>query len=144
MATVISAATLAGLRAKVAKLPQPKPRGRYGNVKKVVGFDLDGKQVTFDSGHEAKRWSELVLMQRAGEISGLSRQTVFRFQIAGRELRYKAKKKLGRAVRYEADFDYFDETGTYVVEDAKGVRTREYKLKWALMQLFHGIEVKEV
>lgn len=142
MATVISAATLAGLRAKVAKLPPAKARGKYGNVRKVVGFDLDGKQVRFDSGHEAKRWSELILRQRAGEISELQRQVTFRFGNQYKQVRYKPKVKKGREVRYVADFTY-REAGRFVVEDAKGRRERDYAIKWALMEFFHGIEIKE-
>ena len=50
-----------------------------------------------------------------------------------------------RAVSYVADFVYVDcATGETVVEDAKGVRTKEYVIKRKLMLWVHGIRVKEV
>ena len=44
---------------------------------------------------------------------------------------------------YAADFVY-TEDGQTVVEDAKGVRTKEYIIKRKLMLYIHGIQVKEV
>ena len=44
---------------------------KYGNVKVVV----NGRK--FDSKHEAKRYSELLLLQRAGKIRDLKCQVVF-------------------------------------------------------------------
>jgi len=148
MATPISEATLSKLRARRGHMPAPAARSKYGN-RKVVGFDLDGSQITFDSAREAKRWAELVIRQRRGDIYSLQRQVVFKFKISGNELRYKARKKLGREVTYVADFTYSEVCMVsgrhpYVVEDAKGMKTDVYKLKWALMKACHGIEVREV
>lgn len=58
----------------------------------------------------------------------------------------KCKPKcLERAVKYKADFVYIDtETGAIVVEDTKGMRTKEYIIKRKLMLFRHGIRVKEV
>lgn len=39
---------------------------------------VDGKRVLFDSQREARRWDELVLLQRAGKISDLERQVRYR------------------------------------------------------------------
>ena len=44
---------------------------KYGNKRTFVGTEL------FDSRHEADRWIELTLMQKAGEISELKRQVPF-------------------------------------------------------------------
>ena len=94
---------------------------------------VDG--IRFDSQKEADRWQELLLMQRAGEITGLVRQV--RIEII-------PKTKLYRAVSYVADFVYFDKkTGKTVYEDCKGYRTKEYLLKRKILYWRHGIEIKE-
>ena len=51
---------------------------------------------------------------------------------------------LERPCRYVADFVYTDRaTGQTVVEDTKGVRTKEYIIKRKLMLHVHGIRIKE-
>lgn len=97
----------------------------------------------FDSKHEAQRWAELKLLERAGEICELDRQVTFcliptqRDEITG--------KVIEREAKYIADFVYRDrKTYKLVVEDAKGIKTDVYKLKKKLMLYRHGIEVKEV
>lgn len=50
-----------------------------------------------------------------------------------------------KACKYIADFVYTDnETGQTIVEDTKGVRTKEYIIKRKLMLYLHGIRIKEV
>ena len=52
---------------------------------------------------------------------------------------------LERACNYVADFVYVDcATGETVVEDAKGVRTKEYVIKRKLLLWRYGIRIKEV
>ena len=108
---------------------------KYGNRKVEVG----GKK--FDSQREARRYQELFLMQRAGEISGL--QTQVRFELIP-AIRGEDGKVAERAVAYVADFVYRDRDGKQVVEDAKGMRTREYVIKRKLMRWIHGITIREV
>ena len=87
---------------------------------------------------EGERYIELSLLQRAGEISDLRLQVPF-------ELVPKQKDSRGRVIReirYIADFVY-TENGKTVVEDVKGCKTAEYKLKKKLMKYFHNIEIKE-
>lgn len=106
---------------------------KYGNHKTVI----DG--VTFDSQREAIRWQELRLMERAGMISGLTRQVPF-------ELIPNVKTRTGKTVRgvkYVADFVYRDQHGRQVVEDAKGMKTEIYKIKAKLMLWLYGIEIQE-
>lgn len=56
-----------------------------------------------------------------------------------------ARVLIERACRYIADFVYTDnETGLTVVEDTKGVRTKEYIIKRKLMLAVHHIRIKEV
>jgi Protein of unknown function (DUF1064) len=49
-----------------------------------------------------------------------------------------------RAVEYRADFVYRDKVGELVVEDAKGVRTKDYVIRRKLMLSVHGIRIREV
>lgn len=51
---------------------------------------------------------------------------------------------LEKSVCYVADFVYtIAETGENVVEDSKGVRTKDYIIKRKLMLAVHGIRIKE-
>ena len=100
---------------------------------------LDG--VTFDSRKEANRWSELKLLERAGKITELQRQPSF--VLIPKQVR--CGKLIERQLVYKADFSYHDEeTGQDVVEDVKGLRTKEYIIKRKLMLWEYGIMVKEV
>ncbi len=108
---------------------------KYGNRK----VTLDGYQ--FDSVREATRYSQLQLLQRAGQISSLELQP--RFELIPKQRR--ADGKAERACEYVADFRYTDTaTGQTVIEDAKGMRTRDYIVKRKLMLQVHGISVREV
>ena len=106
-------------------------RPKYGNKKTT----LDG--ITFDSKKEARRYSELLLQERAGVITNLQLQR--RFEIV-------PKDSMGQALYYVADFVY-TENGEMVVEDTKGgkaTQTPVYKLKRRLMYKVHGIKIKEI
>lgn len=107
---------------------------KYRN-KKVM---LDGQ--TFDSKKEANRYAELKLMQKAGIIRDLQTQVPFLLIPAQRD---EHGKIVEREVRYLADFVYLKD-GEMVVEDTKGFRTTEYKIKRKLMLKVHGIRIKEV
>ena len=98
---------------------------------------VDG--ITFDSRKEYRRYRELCLMERAGEIDNLERQVKFELIPTQK----KNGKVVERACSYVADFVY-NENGEQVVEDAKGVRTKEYKIKRKMMRWLYGIEIKEV
>ena len=98
---------------------------KYGN-KRTNGFA---------SKKEAKRYQELLLMEKAGEISHLRTQVPYDIDINGIHV-----------CRYIADFVYHDEAmigDRRIVEDAKGMRTDVYKLKKKLMLAVHGITIKE-
>lgn len=123
---------------------------KYGN-KKVT---YDG--IVFDSKREMYRYMDLKMLLLCGAISDLRRQVVYELIPAQREKStrvYKKGKKKGqpvegkiieKAVTYVADFVYIDNaTGKEVVEDAKGMRTREYILKRKLMLYIHGIKIRE-
>ena len=107
---------------------------KYRNRKTTV----DG--VTYDSAREARRGAELMLMERAGIIHDLCAQVVYTLIPAQRV----GGKVVEHPVRYIADFVYKDENGQQVVEDVKGVRTKEYVIKRKLMLWKYGIRVREV
>ena len=94
--------------------------------------EVDG--YVFDSRAEARRWSELKLLEDAGEISVLERQIPFEVQVNGQHI-----------CKYYADFVYI-ENGERVVEDVKSAPTRtpEYRLKKKLVEAIHGIKIREV
>lgn len=121
---------------------------KYGN-KKVF---YDG--IEFDSKKEARRYTELKLLQRAGKITALELQKEFELipaqyeQITREEyIKSKGKKTRGkcieRACKYKADF-YYIENGRQVVEDTKGFRTKDYIIKRKLMLWVYGIKIREI
>lgn len=119
-------------------------KSKYGANKAVV----DG--ITFASKKEARRYSQLKLLERAGEISDLQLQVKFELiptQFEEVEVNGKIRrgKCIERSISYYADFTYKDNsTGETVVEDAKGMKTEVYKIKKKLMLYIHGIKIKEV
>lgn len=88
----------------------------------------------FDSQGEANRWATLELMERAGTISGLSRQV--RFPL----MAHRADGLGAKVGEYIADFCYV-ENGKQVIEDFKGAMTdvAALKLRWMEAQ---GLPVK--
>lgn len=108
------------------------------HAKKIIYQDM-----TFDSKAEFKRWQELKLLERAGEIEDLKRQV--RFELIPRQVDADTKELLERSVTYIADFVYFDvRSFRKVVEDVKGVHTPEYVIKRKLMLREYGIRIKEI
>ena len=103
------------------------------NAKKTI---IDG--ITFDSKRESDRYCELKLLLRAGAITDLRLQVPFELQPA-----FTVNGKKVRPIHYIADFMY-KENGVYVVEDAKGFRTKEYMIKRKLYAYKYGQEIKEV
>ena len=99
---------------------------------------VDG--ITYDSRKEAQRAQELRLMLRAGIISNLREQVPYEL-IPAQKNEYG--KVIERAVVYKADFVY-DENGKTVVEDVKGVITKEFVIKRKLMLYEYGIRIREV
>lgn len=95
--------------------------------------------IKFDSKKECKRYQELLLLERAGQISDLQRQVRFEL-IPSQRIDGKVVE---RAVYYVADFVY-EEKGQKVVEDTKGIRTADYIIKRKLMLHIHGIRIKEI
>lgn len=110
--------------------------------------------IAFDSKKESKRWQELCLLQRAGQITDLQRQVKFVLIPTQYEKFPRHSKKTGKRLKdgirtleqecsYVADFVYMKD-GKQVVEDTKGVKTKDYIIKRKLMLHVHGIRIKEV
>lgn len=107
---------------------------KYGNHKTKT---FDG--IVHDSKKEALRWSELKFMEKAGVISNLRRQVEFELVPS----QYLNGKCVERAVKYRADFVYV-ENGKTIVEDTKGVKTKDYIIKRKLLLYIHGIRITEI
>lgn len=114
---------------------------------------VDG--ITFDSKKEARRYRELALLEKAGQIQNLELQKVFelipaqyetfeRYGKKGQRLK-DGKRCIENAVKYIADFVYI-ENGKTVVEDTKSeaTKTKDYIIKRKLMLYIHGIRIKEI
>lgn len=80
-------------------------------------------------------------MERAGKIWGL--QTQVSFPLIPSQRNPETGRTI-RGVEYVADFVYWTDSKTCIVEDAKGYRTDVYKIKKKLMLQVHGIWIKEV
>lgn len=118
--------------------PKVAKRNKF-NAQKV---ELDG--MIFDSKKEHKRYIELKAMQQRGEIFGLEHHT--KFQLAPK-IKLEGEKRAKPALRYFADFTYFDINGEYIVEDVKSEATRKlasYRNKKHLMKTVLNIDVREV
>jgi len=100
-------------------------RSKY-NAKKCV---IDG--IKFDSLKEGRRYQQLKLLEKAGEIENLELQPKYDLMVNG--------KKVGF---YKADFRYV-ENGELVVEDVKGMKTPIYNLKKKMVKAIYNIDIKE-
>lgn len=111
----------------------------------------------YDSAKEAERARALHLLEKAGKIRDLREQVPYELipkqtemgtrivTRRGKQVTQTVEKVVERPVVYVADFVYYDPvTEETVVEDAKGVRTKEYVIKRKLLLWRYGIRIKEV
>lgn len=113
-----------------APAPASKRSNKYG-AKKSGGYD---------SSKEHRRANQLKLMQRAGVIHNLREQVKYVLIPTQRD---NDGKLLEKECSYYADFVY-EKDGATIVEDTKGVRTKEYIIKRKLMLRVHGISIVEI
>lgn len=114
-------------------MPIPRKKSKYRNTKIIAG----GQK--FDSSAEHRRYTQLILLEKAGQIRGLTRQVTY--VLAPKVLINGVAK---RSLIYRADFGYYDvAAGKHIVEDVKGTLTAVYKLKRHLMKSIHGIDILE-
>lgn len=98
--------------------PDGQGKSKFGNKTTTV----EGR--SFHSQMEAKRYAELRLMERNGDIRELKCQPVF-------PLYGKGGSKI---CKYVADFSYFDKNGMRHIEDVKGPITALFSIKKKLFE----------
>lgn len=118
---------------------------KYNNRKIVVNG------IVFDSAREAHRYSELLVLLKAGEISDLKRQVKYTLippqrepDTVGPRGGVRPGRLIENEVNYVADFVYKDKDGNEIVEDTKGFRTKDYVIKRKLALYLLGIRIREV
>lgn len=125
---------LARMRAR-SSAPPPEKKPKYrNNAKATVGDQR------FDSEREARDWVVLRDREQRGEISNLQRQVTFTLYapcLAGEQHGQNIE-----VCTYTPDFVYIED-GRKVVQDSKGVRTREYRMKRRWLEIQEGIVVRE-
>jgi hypothetical protein len=116
--------------------PGSSPGGGASKYNASRAHSSDGK--SFASKAERDRYLALKLLEQAGLITELECQPKWTFPINGVPLMIG-----NRAVRYTADFRYTDKaTGRVVVEDVKGMMTRDAVLRIAMLKAIHGVDVQ--
>jgi len=105
---------------------KPSAKSKYGN-QRVYSVEYG----TFDSKMEFKRFCDLLLLLKAGQITDIRRQ-----------VRYKLEHQGIFYGIYIADFVYQQGNQT-IVEDVKGHKTQAYRTKKKLMKSIHGIDILE-
>lgn len=122
---------------------------------KAVKTTIDG--ITFDSKREAKRYTELKLLEKTGMITHLELQPTYDITINGAKIcKYKADFRYF-TVRAEDREQYKSSKGEWIVptmtgdkegqivEDVKGFKTPIYRLKKKLVEAsYPGTLIKEV
>lgn len=107
---------------------KPKARSKYGAIR----TEVDG--ITFASKKEANHYATLKILERAGKITRLTLQPVFRLEVNGQFI-----------CRYIADFQYWDvERNEWATEDVKGCKTSLYKVKKKMVKALHNVDIREV
>ena len=121
-------------------------RNKYHAHRVKVGDEV------FHSRKEMRRYQDLLLLEKAGQIHNLRREVKYLLIPSQRETIWKnGKPKQGkcieREVSYIADFVY-EENGQTIVEDVKGCKKSKaydlFVIKRKLMLYVHGIRVREV
>ena len=95
---------------------------KYKNKKITIN------RYVFDSIAEGKRYKELVLLEKTGQISELELQPKFLLQDS-----FKKNGKTYRKIEYIADFKY-KENGQTIIEDVKGIQTDVFKIKHKMFE----------
>ncbi len=94
-------------------------KNKYGNRK----IQVDG--ITFDSVKEMRMYTELKLMEQAGEVKNLKTQPKYEL-VPG----YTLNGKKVRAIHYIGDFLFWDKRHKRIrLLDCKGFKTEVFKLK---------------
>ena len=115
---------LAARNPQVGAGPADVPkRSKYGNKRTLY------QGVVYDSQKEASRAVELDLLKQAGEVLCWVPHVLF---------------PLAKGIKYEADFVIVWHDWSVTIEDVKGVRTKEYRIKAKLFREKYGREIVEL
>ena len=110
-------------------LDNPKPKKHKYRAQRT-----DRHGLSFASKREADRYDDLLLMQRAGEITDLQVQPRYPLMVDS--------VKIGE---YRADFSYINcRNGAEVTEDSKGFSPQLYKWKRRHFEAQYGRPITEV
>lgn len=107
-------------------------QNKYHNKKAIY----DG--IKFDSVKEKNRYIGLKQLERLGVIQNLQRQVKYELQPS-----FKLNGKTIRSITYIADFVYIQDNKE-IIEDVKGMRTKEYLLKKKMFEYKYQKEIKEI
>ena len=94
----------------------------------------------FHSKGELRRWEELKLLEKAGEISELERQVQYNLHVVGGD---------GQPVfvaRFTPDFKFIERSGEVVIEDFKSpasAKDEAYRLRKRMFEAEYGLQVRE-
>lgn len=114
--------------ASITKSAAPQRQHKYGAHPTIVD------DIRFASKFEAEQYTILKLRERAGEITGLTLQVAYPCIVNGTVI-----------CTWIADFKWREvATGSCVVADAKGFRTKEYKVKKKLVEALYGFQILEI
>lgn len=117
------------------RLPRQARPHKYG-AKAVV---IDG--IRFPSQAEGRRYGELKLLEKAGEISSLTLQDRWPLMVPWPEA-LSGKRAIGH---YVSDFRYYDEkVHDWITEDVKGMRTALYVWKRKHFEAQYGVVITEI
>ena len=94
---------------------------------RAIPTELDG--IKFASRKEAKRYRELRLLEKSGELLFFLRQVPFH---------------LPGNVKYVCDFFCFWKDGNITIEDVKGIKMPMYVLKKKQVEAIYPIQITEV
>jgi len=98
-------------------------RHKFRNVPQLV------EGIHFSSKKEAKRYADLNLLKKNGEVVFFLRQTPFH---------------LPGNTKYVCDFVVFWKNGDISFEDVKGMRTQVYILKKRMVEDLYPIQITEI
>lgn len=131
-----------GLVPSAATVQEPRKVNKYRNTP-TTRVTASGAVLRFDSMKEARRFDWLIERERRGEIRELRLQVDFTLQEAYTD----TEGRRVRAIRYRADFTYYEGAqGVKAVEDVKSraTRTKEYAMKKKMLKDRFGLEITEV
>lgn len=94
---------------------------------RAISTKTDG--ISFASKKEAKRYNELLLLQKSGEVLFFLRQVPF--HLAGN-------------TKYLCDFMVFWADGNVTIEDVKGIKTPMYILKKKHVEDLYPVKITEI